>query len=411
MEGNDHKVSLLPDEFQAMVRAIRDVEEAMGSAGERRVSPGEAMNREALAKSLVVAKDIAAGELITADMVTIKSPGRGLQPNRMEQLVGRKAHRAMKVGDFFFESDLTAGRLEARPYRFSRPWGIPVRFHDYRELAAKSNMDFLEFHLSYKDMEEDLSAHFSEKLDFDFTVHSPDLFRGDHILNLAAKDPDYRKRSIAELQRVVDLTLSLSRYFRPSKKPLVIVSLGGFSKDRHVDASEKAEMYDRVGESLAQVRADGVEIIAQTLPPFPWYIGGQLFCNLFVDPVDTAKFCADFKTRLCLDVSHSRLATNYLKLSFKNFIDIVGPYIAHLHIVDAKGVDGEGVQIGEGEIDFAALSEQLAVHAPRAGFIPEIWQGHKNYGEGFWVACERLEKWFSPAAAAPAIRRMRESGS
>lgn len=402
MEGNDHKVSLLPDEFQAMVQAIRDVEKALGSAGERRVSPGEAMNREALAKSLVVAKDIAAGAMITAECVTIKSPGRGLQPNRIEQLVGRKSQRAMKVGDFFFESDLADRRVEARPYSFARPWGIPVRFHDYRELAPKSNMDFLEFHLSYKDLDEDLSLHFSEKFDIDFTVHSPDLFRGDHILNFAAKDPELRKRSIAELQRVVDLTLSLSQFFKPSRKPLVIVSLGGFTKERHLDPAEKAAMYEMVGHSLSQVKADGVEIIAQTLPPFPWYIGGQLFCNLFVDPVDTAKFCADFNMRLCFDTSHSRLATNFLKLSFKDFVDVVAPHIAHLHIVDAKGVDGEGVQIGEGEIDFAALAEQLSRVAPRASFIPEIWQGHKNYGEGFWVACERLEKWFSVAAAVSA---------
>jgi N-acetylneuraminate synthase len=56
------------------------------------------------------------------------------------------------------------------------------------------------------------------------------------------------------------------------------------------------------------------------------------------------------------------------------------------------------VQIGEGEIDFAAMAEQLSRLAPAASFIPEIWQGHKNYGEGFWVACERLERWFSPGA-------------
>jgi len=27
----------------------------------------------------------------------------------------------------------------------------------------------------------------------------------------------------------------------------------------------------------------------------------------------------------------------------------------------------------------------------KASFIPEIWQGHKNEGEGFWIALERLE--------------------
>ncbi len=382
MEGNDHKVSLLPDKFRAMVQAIRDVENALGSAGERHVSPGEAMNREALAKSLVVAQDIAAGAMITAECVTIKSPGRGLQPNRIEQLVGRKSQRAMKVGDFFFESDLADRRVEARPYSFSRPWGIPVRFHDYRELAPKSNMDFLEFHLSYKDLDEDLSLHFSEKFDFDFTVHSPDLFRGDHILNFAAKDPELRRRSIAELQRVVDLTLSLSQFFKPSRKPLVIVSLGGFTKERHLDPAEKAAMYELVGHSLSQVKADGVEIIAQTLPPFPWYIGGQLFCNLFVDPVDTAKFCADFNTRLCFDTSHSRLATNFLKLSFKDFVDIVAPHIAHLHIVDAKGVDGEGIQIGEGEIDFAALAEQLCALPQTRASSPKSGKDTRTMGKG-----------------------------
>jgi N-acetylneuraminate synthase len=52
------------------------------------------------------------------------------------------------------------------------------------------------------------------------------------------------------------------------------------------------------------------------------------------------------------------------------------------------------VQVGEGEIDWAALAEQLARLCPDAGFIPEIWMGHKDGGEGFWVANERLEAWF-----------------
>jgi hypothetical protein len=32
--------------------------------------------------------------------------------------------------------------------------------------------------------------------------------------------------------------------------------------------------------------------------------------------------------------------------------------------------------------------------APAASFIPEIWQGHKNEGAGFWTALDRLEAWF-----------------
>jgi hypothetical protein len=63
-----------------------------------------------------------------------------------------------------------------------------------------------------------------------------------------------------------------------------------------------------------------------------------------------------------------------------------------MHIVDAKGIDGEGLQIGEGEINFYELSEILTDVSPAASFIPEIWQGHKDEGTGFWTALDRLEK-------------------
>ena len=47
---------------------------------------------------------------------------------------------------------------------------------------------------------------------------------------------------------------------------------------------------------------------------------------------------------------------------------------------------------GDGDIDFNRLVSILDKYCPKASFIPEIWQGHKNGGEGFWIALERLEK-------------------
>jgi N-acetylneuraminate synthase len=52
------------------------------------------------------------------------------------------------------------------------------------------------------------------------------------------------------------------------------------------------------------------------------------------------------------------------------------------------------LQIGEGDVDFELLGEQLNELSPNIGFIPEIWQGHKNDGEGFWIALNKLEQWF-----------------
>lgn len=110
-----------------------------------------------------------------------------------------------------------------------------------------------------------------------------------------------------------------------------------------------------------------------------------------MDPNDIVGFCGQNRYRVCLDVSHSKLACNHHHWSFKGFVEQVGPYTAHLHIADAAGVDGEELQIGEGEIDFTALADDLEKTAPNVSFIPEIWQGHKNEGEGFWVALQNLE--------------------
>jgi N-acetylneuraminate synthase len=85
------------------------------------------------------------------------------------------------------------------------------------------------------------------------------------------------------------------------------------------------------------------------------------------------------------------MACNYYNWELTDFTKAVGPYTAHIHIVDALGVDGEGVQIGAGDVDFEELSKDIDAFAPNVMFLPEVWQGHKNQGEGFWHAFEFLE--------------------
>ena len=394
MEGNDHKVSLLPQEFKAMVQGIRQVEKAVGTTGERRLSQGELINRETLAKSLVINCNLQPGQVITAAMISVKSPGRGLQPNRKDELIGLKAKRPFKAGNFFFPSDLEREQVQSRHYKFKRPWGVPVRYHDFKLVMSKTNPDLLEFHLSYKDLEQGIGQYFNQPYDLDLVVHSPELFAGDRLLNLCSQDKDYRLNSIRELQQVVDITRALKPFFKRASSACIVTNVGGFTVDAPLPASQRGELYKLLADSLAQLDTEGVEIIPQTMPPFPWHFGGQRFHNLFVEPQDTAEFCRQRNYRICLDISHSKLACNHYSLSFKEFIEEVGPFAAHLHVADAEGVDGEGLQIGEGNIDFPALAQDLEKAAPQAPFIPEIWQGHKNEGEGFWIALERLEQWF-----------------
>ena len=97
---------------------------------------------------------------------------------------------------------------------------------------------------------------------------------------------------------------------------------------------------------------------------------------------------------MCLDISHSSLTSNFFGYNLQDFVKKVGPYTAHIHMGDSQGVDGEGLQVGDGEIDFEVIGNILNKTCPKASFIPEIWQGHKNKGEGFWKALDELENYF-----------------
>jgi N-acetylneuraminate synthase len=296
-----------------------------------------------------------------------------------------------KAGDFFFESDLHQGSTGPRIYQFDNPFGVPARYHDLDYFSAVSNLDLVEIHLSYKDLEVPLEQAVPQVIDLGLVVHAPELFAGDHTLDLCSLDEDYRAHSIGELQRVVDISRELSHRFRVNGAVLLVTNVGGFSSHRHRGPEARARMLDQLLNSLAALSLDGVELIPQTMPPFPWHFGGQRFHNLFVEPEWIDQFCREHSMRVCLDVSHSKLACNHLGESFSRFLDLILPHTAHLHLADASGVDGEGLQINDGDVDWSVFFDRLHHLAPAASFIPEIWQGHKNQGEGAWIALERLE--------------------
>lgn len=92
MEGPDHKASLEPDELKAMVDAIRNIEQALGD-GHKHVSPSERKNMDIARKSIVAARDIRKGEVLTEDNITTKRPGNGISPMRWDSVIGTTAIR------------------------------------------------------------------------------------------------------------------------------------------------------------------------------------------------------------------------------------------------------------------------------------------------------------------------------
>ncbi|WP_247443669.1 N-acetylneuraminate synthase family protein [Bradyrhizobium sp. 197] len=392
MEGPDHAASLEPEEFKTLVSGIREVEAARGEKlAERALSQGELINRENLAKSLVAARELPAGIVLSDSDIAVRSPGQGLSPLKMPALLGRKLTRAMATDDYFFQSDLDEGTAKARRYRFDRPWGVPVRYHDTKRFLEICEPDIIEFHLSYSDMERDPAAYLSGTYDLGFVVHAPELFAGSKLMDLATPDEALRRYSLEQTQAVIDITRGLKKFFPKTKRPSIVANIGGFTMDEPLPPEEKAERYRIFARSLKELDMDGVELTPQTMAPFPWHFGGQRHQNIFIFPEESAAFCAKHDLRMCVDISHTKLAANHFGFDFAQGLAQLGPHTAHLHFGDAKGLDGEGLQVGEGEIDFDEIGRVLRKHAPTASFIPEIWQGHKNMGEGFWIALERLE--------------------
>ena len=98
LPGPDHLASLEPQELASLVEGVRRVEASLGDGSKRPVA-SEADTAMAARKSLFVARDLPAGSVLTADAISIKRPGTGLQPGLLEYLVGRTLRKAVKAGE------------------------------------------------------------------------------------------------------------------------------------------------------------------------------------------------------------------------------------------------------------------------------------------------------------------------
>jgi pseudaminic acid synthase len=94
--GPDSSFSLEPEEFKAMVYAIRITEKAIGKVSYE-ITHEEAASR-VFRRSLFVVKDMKAGEKFTEENVRSIRPGYGLSPRYLTSIIGRKSLKNLKMG-------------------------------------------------------------------------------------------------------------------------------------------------------------------------------------------------------------------------------------------------------------------------------------------------------------------------
>jgi N,N'-diacetyllegionaminate synthase len=98
LPGPDHRASLEPQPFAAMVAAIRSCERMLGD-GIKQPQPVELNTRQVARRSVRAARALQAGQILTAADLICQRPADGLSPMRVPQLLGRPANRAYHAGE------------------------------------------------------------------------------------------------------------------------------------------------------------------------------------------------------------------------------------------------------------------------------------------------------------------------
>lgn len=386
MDGPDHAASLEPQGFSKMVRDIRQVEAALGTGQEKFMSRGEILNREVLGKSLVATRAIQPGEVITPELVSVKGPALGISPQHYLELVGRQAIRPIEVDEPFLDRDLGVEVHLDVAHILPMDWGFTVRFRDFEELLIH-NPRLLEYHFTDQDLDEPYPGG---SFDFQLVTHAPEFFERT-LVDLCTPDEQQRMQSLALIQKTINLTRQMASHFQGI--PKIVVHPGGMSLDQPIE--DRQVLYDNLKQSVEELDAEGVELLLENLPPHPWYFGGQWLTNAFMDAYEIRDFIQSLGLNICFDTSHAKLYCNWAHKNFYEQVEVLLPYIRHLHLADGSGLDGEGLQIGEGTIDWVEFFKVIG--AGRSGgyrgtMIPEIWRGHQRGGEGFLIAIQRLSE-------------------
>ncbi len=381
LPGPDHPASLEPVGIQKLVRDIRHGEIALGDQV-KHLSSMEMLNRQVLRKSLVAARDLPSGTVVERDMVRAKGPGKGLSPQRLQELVGTRLDRAIEEDEYFTEGDLSTGVDRVlEPSLLVRTWGLKARFHDLQEILEKKPK-LVELHFSEADVDHPFEAPpvpHSQQL----FIHAPE-FSDSRLLALCSFDDEIREQAISLIQRTIDKAAAMQAHFTGSVG--VVIHVGGMSMDEPIERHDL--LLQRAVEAFHRLDAKGTILLPENLPPRPWYLGGQWVQNVFIRPEELVEFCQELGLGMTLDISHAQLYCNFSHRKLQDFVDLCLPHVRHLHVADASGIDGEGLQIGEGVVEWDELMELLS-HKDFS-WVPEIWSGHLHNAAGFVEAIHRL---------------------
>lgn len=256
-------------------------------------------------------------------------------------------------------------------------FGLKVHHTDISDMMWMSP-EALEFAL----FPDDIGGSWADKVKLDgpVAVHMPEKFGDGSLVDLASPDEGKRMDAILILKKTIDLAEKL-------KARSVVCHPGGIrEKPAHLDVTP---LLDSMRELKAYTPAH-IELLLENMPDTYWYNNKLYSLCLFKDKGEIINILKTLEVGLCMDLCHAKLYCNSSGEDFLSYVKTLKPFIRHIHIADARGISGEGLQIGDGEIDFEALLPLLK--GLNVAAVPEIVDGYKDGGAGFKLAADRLAK-------------------
>jgi N-acetylneuraminate synthase/sialic acid synthase len=104
-KGTDHAFSLAQDGMRKLVRDLQRAHVALGD-GQKRVLESEVAPLQKMGKKLVAARSIPAGHALTDNDICIKSPGDGIPPYELDNILGKVTDRPIAEEDNIMLEDL-----------------------------------------------------------------------------------------------------------------------------------------------------------------------------------------------------------------------------------------------------------------------------------------------------------------
>ena len=412
LKGPDHNSSLIKKEFKKLISNSKKITKKLNnnninlkkflkefnlsgvknSIGKyvKTLSLNADFNKKILGKSAIYKKNFNKNKIIKVEDLRFVSPGKGLSGLEFYELKKKLTKNVFK-NNYLSRSDFEKkenkkfdrGKIKI----INKKWGLIGRLGDFEQFIDEK-ADLIEIHLTWRELINPKIIY--ENYNTELIIHAPEYFN-DKLIDFTSDDKNILNNSFEMIENLNNLVEKIKNNFvyDYQKGPKVVLHPGGHS-EKSIHSVSKINQYRNLLKNLKNIKSKNYNLLLENMPPYPWYYGGKFYQHIFTDTKEIKKFCKEANINVCYDTSHAKLASNMLKKNFKNFTKDILQNIEYLHVSDAAKMHQEGLQIGEGEIDFKMFFQ--LVKNLNVNFVPEIWNGHLDNGQGFKTAMHNIQK-------------------